>query len=89
MKPAAMPFVCLYMTAPAIIAAILLPPLGVFLVAGMGRDFWIAMGLTALFYLPGMAFALFIVLGGSTSRLAESVARMWQSAKAHVSPANR
>jgi len=82
MKPVGMPFVSLCMTVPAIIAAVLLPPLGVFLVAGMGRDFWIAMGLTALFYLPGMAFALFIVLGGSTSRLAESFTRLWQSAKA-------
>lgn len=81
MKPAAMPFVCLCMSVPAIIAAVLLPPLGVFLVAGLGRDFWIAMGLTTLFYLPGMAFALFIVLGGSTSRLAESFTRLWQSAK--------
>jgi uncharacterized membrane protein YqaE (UPF0057 family) len=82
MKPAAMPFVWLCMSVLVVIAAVLLPPLGVFLVAGMGRDFWIAMGLTFLFYLPGMAFALFIVLGGSTARLAESVVRLWESARA-------
>jgi uncharacterized membrane protein YqaE (UPF0057 family) len=82
MKPAATPFVYLLMKAAAIIAAILLPPLGVFLVAGMGRDFWIAMALTFLFYLPGVAFALFIVLGGSTARLADAFARRGQSAKA-------
>jgi len=70
------------MSAAAIIAAILLPPLGVFLMRGMGRDFWIAMALTFLFYLPGVAFALFIVLGGSTDRLAERISRIRRPAKA-------
>ena len=65
-----------------ILAAILLPPLGVFLARGMGRDFWIAVPLTVLFYLPGMAFALFVVLGGSTVRLADAFAGFRRSAKA-------
>jgi uncharacterized membrane protein YqaE (UPF0057 family) len=44
------------------VAAVLLPPLGVFLDRGIGRDFWIAAGLTCLAWLPGAAFALWTVL---------------------------
>lgn len=47
-----------------IAAAILLPPLGVYLARGAGRDFWIACGLTVFGLLPGAAFALFTVLKG-------------------------
>lgn len=50
------------MNAGAIIAAILLPPLGVFLVEGVGRDFWIAALLTCLAFMPGVLFALAVVL---------------------------
>ena len=46
----------------AVVAAIVLPPLGVFLDRGVGRDFWIAAGLTCLAWLPGVAFALWTVL---------------------------
>lgn len=46
----------------AVIGAVLLPPLGVFLDRGMGPDFWIATGLTCLAWLPGVAFALWTVL---------------------------
>ncbi len=50
---------------PALIAAaILLPPLALFLARGVSRDFWIAFGLTCLGYLPGVAFALFATLRG-------------------------
>ena len=45
-----------------ILAAILLPPLAIFLAQGVTRDFWIAVALTCLGYLPGVAFALFAVL---------------------------
>jgi uncharacterized membrane protein YqaE (UPF0057 family) len=46
----------------AIIAAILLPPLGVYLGDGVvGRDFWIAVALTCLGWLPGVVWALFTV----------------------------
>lgn len=51
------------MKAPAILGSVLLPPLGVFLDRGIGRDFWIAAGLTCLAFLPGVAFALYTVLG--------------------------
>jgi uncharacterized membrane protein YqaE (UPF0057 family) len=47
----------------AIVGAVLLPPLGVFLDRGMGRDFWITAGLTCLAWLPGVAYALWTVLG--------------------------
>ncbi|MEP9359206.1 YqaE/Pmp3 family membrane protein [Sphingomonas sp. KR3-1] len=48
-----------------VIAAVLLPPLGVYLARGPGRDFWIACGLTVLGFLPGAAFALWSVLRDS------------------------
>ena len=51
-----------------IAAAILLPPLALFLVQGVTRDFWIAFGLTCLAYLPGVAFALFTLLKGRPRR---------------------
>jgi uncharacterized membrane protein YqaE (UPF0057 family) len=49
-------------SAAAIVAALLLPPLGVFLHSGLHRAFWITTVLTALFFVPGMLFALYTVL---------------------------
>ena len=46
----------------AVAGAVLLPPLGVFLDRGIGRDFWIAAVLTCFAWLPGVAFALWTVL---------------------------
>jgi len=51
-------------------AAILLPPLGVYLARGGSRDFAIACGLTILGYLPGVGFALWTVLKGEAPALA-------------------
>ena len=45
-----------------IVAAVLLPPLAVFLERGLGSSFWIAVVLTLLWWLPGIAFALAVVL---------------------------
>jgi uncharacterized membrane protein YqaE (UPF0057 family) len=45
-----------------VIAAVLLPPLGAYLAAGPGRDFAITCVLTALAVVPGMVFALYLVL---------------------------
>ena len=45
-----------------IIVAIFVPPLGVFLQVGLGRDFWINLILTLLFYIPGLIHALYIIL---------------------------
>jgi uncharacterized membrane protein YqaE (UPF0057 family) len=46
----------------AVIAAILLPPLGIFLTRGIGPEFWIGTLLTILFWVPGIIFALVVVL---------------------------
>ena len=43
-------------------AALLLPPLGVYLARGAGQEFLIACGLTVLGLIPGIAYALWIVL---------------------------
>ena len=43
----------------AIVAAILLPPLGVFLDRGITPAFWITVALTCLGFVPGVLFALF------------------------------
>ena len=44
-----------------IIAAILLPPLGVFLQVGLGKHFWINILLTLLGYIPGIIHAVYII----------------------------
>lgn len=41
-----------------VLAAIFLPPLGVFLQVGLGKDFWINLVLTMLFFFPGMIHAI-------------------------------
>jgi uncharacterized membrane protein YqaE (UPF0057 family) len=45
-----------------IILAILLPPLAVFLMSGLGRDFWINLILTVLFWVPGVVHAIYLIL---------------------------
>ena len=67
------------MNIPALIAAILLPPLGTFLIKGAGRDFIIAIVLTLLFFLPGLIFSVFIVCGGSTDRPAAAISSRWRA----------
>ena len=42
----------------AVVAAILLPPLGVFLARGLTPAFWVTVVLTLIGWLPGMVFAL-------------------------------
>ncbi len=44
-----------------IIAAILLPPLGVFLEVGIGKHFWINIILTILGYIPGIVHAVWVI----------------------------
>ena len=44
-----------------IIIAIVLPPLGVFLQVGLGKDFWINILLTLLGYIPGLVHAIWII----------------------------
>ena len=50
-----------------IIAAVLLPPLGVFLARGIGTDFWINLVLTILMWVPGVLHALWVVLSDRTA----------------------
>ena len=50
------------MSAGLIVAALLLPPLAIFLVEGVTRNFWISFGLTCLGYLPGIAFTFYTLL---------------------------
>lgn len=55
------------MTAGQIVAALLLPPLAIFLAEGVTRNFWIGFGLTCLGYVPGMLFAFFVLLRRRTA----------------------
>ncbi len=45
-----------------IILAILLPPLGVAVDEGLSKNFWICVVLTLLGYIPGILFALYVLL---------------------------
>ncbi|MDY6897938.1 MAG: YqaE/Pmp3 family membrane protein [Cyanobacteriota bacterium] len=44
-----------------IIIAVVIPPLGVFLQVGLGKDFWINILLTLLGYIPGLVHAIWII----------------------------
>ena len=44
-----------------IIAAIFLPPLGVFLQVGLVKHFWINIVLTLLGYIPGIVHAVWVI----------------------------
>ncbi len=44
-----------------IIAAIILPPLGVFLQVGFGKHFWINILLTILGFVPGIVHAVWVI----------------------------
>jgi uncharacterized membrane protein YqaE (UPF0057 family) len=45
-----------------ILAAIILPPLGVFLQVGLGLHFWLNILLTIFGYVPGIIHAVWIIL---------------------------
>ena len=44
-----------------ILLSIVIPPLGVFLQVGIGKDFWINILLTLLGYFPGLIHAVYII----------------------------
>ncbi|XP_018823427.1 low temperature-induced protein lt101.2-like [Juglans microcarpa x Juglans regia] len=46
-----------------VILAILLPPVGVFLRYGCEVEFWIDLLLTILGYIPGIIYALYVLVG--------------------------
>ena len=45
-----------------VIAAIILPPLGVFLEVGLKGHFWLNILLTLLGFIPGIIHALYVIL---------------------------
>jgi uncharacterized membrane protein YqaE (UPF0057 family) len=52
-------------TSPSIgqlVAAVLLPPLGIYLSRGFGPAFWIGVVLTVFWWVPGVVFALATLL---------------------------
>ena len=46
-----------------VILAIILPPLAVFLVRGIGGAFWLDVLLSIFFWLPGIIYALIVIFG--------------------------
>lgn len=55
----------------ALIATVLLPPLGVALKKGLSTDFWINLVLTLLFYVPGLVHAVYVnYMKGGTRAIA-------------------
>jgi uncharacterized membrane protein YqaE (UPF0057 family) len=44
-----------------IVFAIILPPLGVFLQVGIGKQFWINILLTILGFIPGIIHAIWVI----------------------------
>lgn len=44
-----------------LIAAIIMPPLGVFLQVGIGKHFWINILLTILGFVPGIVHAVWVI----------------------------
>jgi uncharacterized membrane protein YqaE (UPF0057 family) len=44
-----------------LVAAIILPPLGVFLQVGLTKHFWINILLTLLGYIPGIVHAVWVI----------------------------
>lgn len=52
----------------AVILAILLPPVGVAVwESGITKHFWISLILTLLFYLPGLIYSLWVILGNKSN----------------------
>ncbi|XP_030924258.1 low temperature-induced protein lt101.2-like [Quercus robur] len=45
-----------------VLLAILLPPVGVFLRYGCGVEFWIDLVLTLLGYIPGIIYAVYVIV---------------------------
>ncbi|QJT09130.1 YqaE/Pmp3 family membrane protein [Oceanidesulfovibrio marinus] len=44
-----------------IVLSVIIPPLGVFMQVGLGKDFWINILLTLLGYIPGLVHAIWII----------------------------
>ncbi|KAI5648799.1 hypothetical protein M9H77_34804 [Catharanthus roseus] len=46
-----------------VILAVLLPPVGVFLRYEFGMEFWICLLLTLFAYIPGIIYAVYVLVG--------------------------
>jgi uncharacterized membrane protein YqaE (UPF0057 family) len=46
----------------AVVAAILLPPLGVFMMRGLSPAFWLTVAATLVGWVPGIVLALLLIL---------------------------
>jgi len=44
-----------------IVLSVLVPPLGVFLQVGLGKQFWLNVLLTILGYVPGLVHAVWVI----------------------------
>ncbi|MDB5698905.1 MAG: hypothetical protein JWN69_1709 [Alphaproteobacteria bacterium] len=55
-----------------IIAALLLPPLALFLDEGVSRNFWIDLALTCLGFVPGVVFAFVVLIAKRRRGAADS-----------------
>lgn len=44
-----------------VVLSVIIPPLGVFLQVGIGKQFWINVILTLLGYIPGLVHAIWII----------------------------
>jgi uncharacterized membrane protein YqaE (UPF0057 family) len=44
-----------------LLLSVLLPPLGVFLHCGLGKQFWLNLLLTLLGYIPGLVHAVWVI----------------------------
>lgn len=51
-----------------IVLAIILPPLGVFMQVGLGKQFWLNILLTILGYIPGIVHAVYIIASTGPGR---------------------
>lgn len=49
-----------------VVAAVLLPPLAVFLTVGLKFHFWLSIVLTLLGYFPGLVHAIWIIVSRSS-----------------------
>lgn len=51
-----------------VVAAVLLPPLAVFLTVGLKFHFWLSIVLTLLGYFPGLVHAIWIIVSRSPDK---------------------
>ncbi|KAJ7299198.1 hypothetical protein O6H91_03G011600 [Diphasiastrum complanatum] len=58
---------CSLATCCELVLAIILPPIGVFFRYGCGLEFWICLLFTFMGYIPGIIFAVYVILNDDRS----------------------